>query len=125
MPTLGDYWIDEQGITQVRVSDDISTRGQFLLVIHELCEMFMCEVDGVGLKQIDEFDLGFEDRVDVAPGSEPGDDAMCPYRHQHRRAELVERLLAEFILPWDVYLNQLSKASEHLDELSNSGHFKK
>ena len=46
-PTVGDYWDDENGVIQVRVSDMKDWRYEALVVMHELIEMFLTKHRGI------------------------------------------------------------------------------
>ena len=46
-PTVGDYWDDENGVMQVRVSDMKDWRYEALVIIHELVEMFLTKHRGI------------------------------------------------------------------------------
>ena len=59
-PTVGDYWDDENGVMQVRVSDMKDWRYEALVVIHELVEMFLTKHRGIPEHEISEFDIKFE-----------------------------------------------------------------
>jgi len=63
----------------------------FLLVLHELIEMKLCMKDGVTQGAVDAFDANFKGE------GEPGDDPAAPYRVQHRKACLIEFLMASFL----------------------------
>jgi len=42
--TTGDWWVDENGILQIRCSDYIvDEKRQFLIFIHEVVEGYLCE----------------------------------------------------------------------------------
>jgi hypothetical protein len=124
--TLGDYWTDPDGTLQFRVSSEFSQKAQVLLLLHEMAEAFLCQNDGISFLSIDEFDKAFERRLDEPPESEPGDDPACPYRVQHRRAENIERLMADFMrVEWPRYVAEFDEIVKALDALSRSGHFDK
>jgi hypothetical protein len=94
--TCGDYFMDEDGVLQVRISNAKDWRSEAAVVIHELVEYFLCRRSRVKLDTIDQWDK------DHADADEPGDVPDCPYWRQHRFAENLERLLvAELGLRWD------------------------
>jgi len=125
-PTLGDYWSEKDGTIQFRISSEFSRKAQILLLIHEMVEAFLCINDGITFGSIDEFDKAFEKRTDEPPESEPGDDPHCPYRLQHRRAENIERLMADFLgVEWPRYVAEFDEIVKALDALSRAGHFDK
>lgn len=105
-PTCGDYWLDEDGVWQFRVSRMGNLFYEILVLIHELTEWAMCQVIGIREPEIKRFDEMFE--AERAAGKwkdeEPGDDPRAPYRYQHQCATKVERLAAElFKVDWSAY----------------------
>lgn len=113
----------------IRVSQLSSTAREYLIAVHELIEVILCEHAGVTQETVDAFDMEFEkrrqERIDQAarkviePGvtsgeealiaiEEPGDDENAPYRKQHCFATGIERLLAaEMDVAWHSYEAEL------------------
>jgi len=95
--TWGDWYYDPDGTLQIRVSSDVpelpSAAHQFLIALHELVEVKLCEARGVTQEQVDAFDFAHQDDCNEA-GTEPGDLPDSPYRREHRFAMLVEHLMA-------------------------------
>ena len=107
-PTCGDYWFDENGVWQFRVSRMGNLFYEILVLIHELTEWAMCEVIGIQEPDIKKFDEMFE--AERAAGlwkdEEAGHDPRAPYGYQHKCAEKVERLAAELMkVDWGTYSN--------------------
>jgi hypothetical protein len=104
-PTVGDYWDDEAGIVQVRVSDMKDWRYEALVVVHELIEMFLTKARDIAETDISEFDVRFErSRSEGLVTGEPGDHVNAPYRREHFFATSLERLLcAELGVDWFEY----------------------
>jgi hypothetical protein len=104
--TCGDFWIDKDGTIQVRVAK-MGFCFEFLVVLHELVELFICKSTGVNFKDIDKFDIRFEkDREKGKHGEsdEPGDHPAAPYRDPHCLATAVERMLCAYLkIPWSEY----------------------
>jgi hypothetical protein len=97
-PTAGDYWVDDTGNWQIRVSRMSNWKHQVLIAVHELVEKALCVDRGITDEEITEFDKKYEaDRVTGAhpPDAEPGDNRLAPYRKEHFHATNIERLLAE------------------------------
>ena len=98
-PSLGDYFMSEDGDTlfiYVAEDDGIEPIPEFeqqLILLHELTEYWLCQKDGVTIEQIDAFDLKPENQGDF----EPGDLPDSPYREQHRKAMIIEHMLAMFM----------------------------
>lgn len=92
--TAGDWYFTPEGELIIRVSADsanVLEDQNFLYAMHELVEVALCQKEGVTQEQVDQFDFAFEGE------SEPGDDPASPYRTQHRRAMLIEHLMASFM----------------------------
>lgn len=106
-PTVGDYWTDEAGVQQVRVSEMGSKKYEFLVAVHELIEAFLTQDCGIHEEDISRFDQAFEKEREAGIWSlddEPGNDPRAPYRKEHVLAEIVERLLAsELNVDWQEY----------------------
>ena len=118
--TCGDWYYgatsQNEGELYIKVSQLPSRREMFLVAIHELIEAFLCECAGVTEKQVDAFDLMFNDHKEGDWGEdmpiEPGDDTRAPYYHQHQIATGIERILAaEAQVDWLEY-------ERHIQELS-------
>lgn len=110
--TVGDYWDDEDGIQQVRVSEMPDWRWEFLIGVHELIEKALTAHRHIDEKLISEFDIDFENRRDNGSAfGEPGDAPDSPYRREHYFATNIERLLAaELGVDWFEY-------EQHCDSL--------
>jgi len=95
MPTLGDWWIDEKGILQVRASDIGNWKSEMCLGMHEAAEGISCTAKGITAKEVDEFDEKFESEREQglhADDDEPGEDPRAPYHDQHLFAEGIDTL---------------------------------
>lgn len=95
--TWGDWWFDADGTLQIRVSNDVpeapTEQHQFLIALHELVEVKLCQARNITQKQVDDFDFGVQQYV-AENGGEPGDMEGAPYRKEHRFAMLIEHLMA-------------------------------
>ena len=105
--TVGDYWIDDNGVRQIRISEMKDWRKMLLVAVHEMIEQSLCIYYGVSEKDITEFDMEFEKQRESglhSDDAEPGDDVNSPYRSEHFFATNVERLLAaELGVDWNEY----------------------
>lgn len=110
--TAGDWWYDEHGTLQVRVSQMSDWRYEALVLVHELVEVFICKQDGITQQQVDEFDMEFENRRSKSitnDFSEPGDHRFAPYQKQHCFATGVERILAACLgCKWSDYETEIN-----------------
>jgi hypothetical protein len=104
-PTVGDYWLDESGVEQIRVSEMIDWRYEVLVAVHELVEMALTRHRGINEEAITEFDIKFEqDKEKGLVAGEAGDNVNAPYRKEHFFATNLERLLAgELDVNWPEY----------------------
>lgn len=95
-PTLGDWVVtaDEMLIQVAEAPEEgDGWAGPYdprLIAIHELVEAWLCQDEGVTQAEVDRFDFAFKGE------GEPGDDPYSPYRRQHRKAALIEHMLASF-----------------------------
>lgn len=91
-PTTGDYWIDADGIMQVRISELGNPAFEWAVLVHELTEIALVLHRGIKIEDIDAFDIQFEanrtNNID-----EPGDDPSAPYQNEHCLATAAERML--------------------------------
>lgn len=100
-PGIGDWWFEGDTL-HIRATNDtlgVTEGGDqwpFLVAIHEAVEAFLCREAGVDQQAVDDFDNSFVP-PDDDPDAEPGDDPASPYREQHRKAMLIEHLLAIFL----------------------------
>jgi len=104
-PTVGDYWLDEVGVEQIRVSEMMDWRYEVLVAVHEIVEMALTRHRGIAEQDITEFDIKFEqDKEKGLIGGEAGDNVNAPYRKEHFFATNLERLLAgELDVNWFEY----------------------
>lgn len=110
--TCGDWWWEGEAkdILQIRVSEMRDDRYEWLVAVHELVEALCCRRDGVSQKEVDEFDIDFEQNRKTGNVSEPGDDIRAPYRQQHCLATGVERVLAFALgVCWSDYEQEINK----------------
>lgn len=104
-PTVGDYWDDENGVEQIRVSEMGDWRYELLVAVHELIEKALTKHRGIAEEHISTFDINFENaRAEGRAIGEPGDHPHAPYRNEHFFATNLERLLAaELDVDWFEY----------------------
>jgi hypothetical protein len=92
-PTLGDLFYEHGALRIVVATDDehglpIDEQEQFLIALHELVEVKLCEARGITQVDVDRFDLAYTGE------GEPGDEPDSPYRREHRFAMMLEHLMA-------------------------------
>lgn len=126
-PTLGDYWRDENGRQQVRISDIGNDDHAFLIAIHELVEWYLTEKRGIKEEDIKAFDEQFEHERTQGlhtMDQEAGFDPRAPYVKEHAFATNIERQLAQELgIEWDSYWHQISEffAKLEADEQTKAG----
>ena len=113
-PTCGDWFFRPNGDLVIRVSEEVGGwREQYLIAVHELCEVLMCKDAGVTQKQVDKFDMRYEKERTHGlrpPTAEPGDDSEAPYYRQHQIASGIERILgAELKVDWNTYADNIER----------------
>jgi hypothetical protein len=99
--TLGDYYAKYSGgliFDVVAVSDMGNRYYEFLIALHEVVEMCLCQKRGIKEEDITAFDVAFD------KDGEPGDDPRAPYFKEHQFATTLEKMMcAELGIDWDVY----------------------
>jgi hypothetical protein len=103
-----DWFFDDKGDLQVRISPMSDWRRETLLAIHECVEAVMCHHNGVTVKAVDEFDQKYYETH--ADDLDAGDEPDAPYRHEHCLATAIERILcAELGVIWSEYDRELAE----------------
>jgi len=103
--TCGDYWVDENGVQQVRVSELSDWRYEVLIAVHEIVELSLARNRNIDEGEITKFDINFEAaKARGECSGEAGDHVHAPYRKEHFFATNVERLFAaELGVNWFEY----------------------
>lgn len=105
--TAGDYYLDNNSHWQFRVSEMGNSDYEFLVMIHELVEHHLADKARITNKEIDNFDIQYENERKEGmhgTGEEPGNDPNCPVYKQHQIATIIERLLCfELGIDWKEY----------------------
>lgn len=83
-------WFEQGGTLFILVSDEMPEESKQLVALHEFSEWMMCKANGVTQKQVDDFDMGYEEYRKEGDDSEPGDHKDAPYHDQHRMATAIE-----------------------------------
>lgn len=105
--TVGDYFVDKDGVNQFRVSDMGNEDYEFLVAIHELIEEHLTRRRGLTEPEIMAFDEMLEkERAEGkhSDSDEPGFDARAPYQKEHTIATGIEQMLAGHMgIDWNKY----------------------
>ena len=100
--SLGDYWVDEHGILQIRAVEMPDLMFSHYILVYEYFEAIRCYRDGVSLESIEKWDADHPDDDD--PGSLEG----CPYKTYHDNSLMLERLAClQDGYTWEEYDNTL------------------
>lgn len=98
-PTVGDWFFDDAGWLQIKVSKQDDPRYALAIAFHELVEAVACTQNGVTAEQVDEFDMGEGSDLD-----EPGQSIRAPYHKEHLLATAMERRFINHLgVDWDTY----------------------
>src|SRR3954469_25221246 len=63
-PTSGDYWEDEDGTLQVRVSEVGGRRYEFFAALHDAIDFELSRLRGIAEPVITAFDVQFEKEIE-------------------------------------------------------------
>ncbi len=108
--TVGDWWFDEFGDLQIRVSAMADWRYETLVAYHEQFEALACKRAGIQEALVTAFDIEFENYRKAGNHAEPGDCLRAPYYRQHQLATIAERQLAlELGVDWREYDEKVSR----------------
>lgn len=103
--TCGDFWVDEKGVLQIRVTELGDDRSNWAIAVHEGTEYFDASRRGITEMDISQFDAQYEKEREAGlhkEMDEPGDDPRATYRESHMRATHVERAVCHALdLLWD------------------------
>lgn len=106
--TVGDYF-SKKGQMHFRISK-MNHDHEFLVMMHELTEWYLINKKGIPIKEIDEFDISYENKRKEGDESEPGNDPNAPYYQEHQFATKIEKELATKLgVNWDKYEEHINK----------------
>ena len=102
--TCGDWENLPEGSLRISVSDMGNDDYAFLVAIHELVEVWLCNKRGITDEAVSAFDIEYEKNRPEGDESEPGNHPDAPYRKEHFFATNIERMIAlELGLDWEKY----------------------
>jgi hypothetical protein len=111
--TVGD-WVRIGDTDVVLVSTMANKDYEFLVALHELVEMYLCNKRKISEKSVTAFDRKFEARRKKGNLDEPGDNKKAPYYREHQAATLVEGLVAaELGIDWRRYTKAVNSLYKH------------
>ena len=115
--TCGDYYCDENGVTQIRVSEMCDIRHTYLVMIHELAEVMLTDIGNIPESEISKFDIDFENKRQEGNFDEPGDDPEAPYVYQHCIATAIERVMCvELGCLWKKYEEECNSLKQNKEK---------
>jgi hypothetical protein len=114
--TIGDWWYDDKGDLQIRISEFEDLRHSMAVALHELFEAFAAYANKHSEEEVTKFDLWFEDETKrgAIPDSldEPGMHPACPYNEEHQYATGAEMILITLLgCNWWEYEEAVTKMS--------------
>lgn len=111
--TTGDWWFDDNGDLQVRISNVEDTESEALVALHEIVEALLCRHRGISEESVTEFDTTHPELED--PGSSP----LAPYHKEHTSATAIElSVCKELDMGWEDHnerLEALYKSSDNTE----------
>jgi len=103
-PTCGDWQFNEIGALIMKISDMGNPDYEFMVMIHEAVEAWLCRKRGITAEMVDAWDMGSGKDLE-----DPGSDAECPYHKEHMLALKIEKMICrEMGLDWEAYEKCLS-----------------
>lgn len=118
-PTLGDYWRDEDGTLQIRITETGNDFYATLVAIHELVEKTLTEHKGIRDEDITKHDLWVETEIkkgNYPADAEPGEHPKSPYYEQHMLAERIEKMICKHLgINFTEYNEEIFKVFNNAD----------
>lgn len=105
-----DWFYDNNGNLQVRISPLGDWREEALLGLHEAFEAVVCKHLGISQQAVDKFDQDYDKAHPNEPDLNAGDDPLAPYDRAHCVATAAERMLAFALdVQWGEYDKHLGE----------------
>lgn len=102
--TGADWWFEEDGTLQIRIAKMSNPVFEKALAMHEMVEALHCELQGITVKQVDDFDALMEIKYPENHALNAGDEPGCPYAAPHSFATAPERVyIAIAGVSWSLY----------------------
>lgn len=120
--TCGDWWLDDSGVWQVRISELGDPSQENLIALHEIVEILISlaklPFDAKPEEMVavaDEFDKRYEAaRHPADDTSEPGYVPSAPYYRPHMIASAIEHLVAmELNVDYNLYGDAVASLSQN------------
>jgi len=111
--TVGDWNIKkgkDSSSVDVWTADMGNVDFNFLILIHELVEAYLCLKRNISNKEVMDFD-----KKSVA--EDPGHSEKAPYHEEHEFATKIEKLIAQQLkVKWDRYDDKVGDTTEKVEE---------
>jgi len=105
--TVGDYYYPYKGHVRFRISELGNEDYEFLVLLHEIVEEYLCRKAGISEAEITSWDLAH------AYSPDPGSEAGCPYGMQHTAASSIESAMASLLaVNWADYEAEIAACCE-------------
>lgn len=105
--TVGDYQkINHEWVFTISCLS--KRRYEWLVLVHEIIECYLCALAGIPESFITDFDLKYEKTREFGDHTEPGDCPTAPYFKQHQIATKIEKILAKLLfVNWSKYSKEV------------------
>jgi hypothetical protein len=113
--TSGDWRKLGEGKFLCTVNQLSTSDREFVILLHEIVEAYLCSKRGVQAEAVEAHDRMFE--LERAAGkhsdvAEPGDDERAPYRREHQFSTLIEMLvLHELGDSWPEHCKEVAESA--------------
>lgn len=87
--TQGDYFVDENGVNIIRVSEFADYRISVIIAVHEMIEQFLTKTRSIKEENITKFDMEHSELDD------PGRSSKAPYHREHMFCDAIDILLCD------------------------------
>ncbi len=112
--TAGDWWYliePKRTVFEIRTVETNNPDYNFLVLLHELVEGYLCLRRGVKEEAVTRFDL------DNIEHNSPGDLVKAPYHKEHMIATRIEGIMGdELKINWEDYEKELDKETKKIPE---------
>ena len=100
--TIGD-WVygGSDAPHKIYVSDVGNPHAEFLVMLHELVELWLCQKAKIPQDKVDKWDQEWEPSWNNP--LEPGCAPFAPYHEAHEAGEVIERVMCPYLMDWHEY----------------------
>jgi hypothetical protein len=110
--TVGDWEFLPGGHLKITTPDTLDDDSAFLVQLHELVEVYLCNKRGITDEEVTKWDIDH-----LAHPGEPGEIEGAPYFREHAVANRVEAIVCEELgLSWDTHDDRCGVADGQVTE---------